>query len=361
MGSFPCYGYLRNENNPHKPVPDEFAAETVRKIFRMKASGYSNKKIAEHLNDFGVPSPLEYKRLLNLSYSTGFKLYPLAKWSATAVDRILENETYTGTMVQGKETTASHKVKKRIRVPKNEWIRVENTHEPIISKEDFLLVEKITRADTRISPGNNTLYPLSGLLFCPLCGENMIRKPVKSQGRVYVYYICSTNKTNPELCKNNLRIRENALNGCIFNTLRNFISAFSHKDEISEYERTLPYEKELETLQKLIDTKTKELNKYTKLRASLYEDYKNGILNQEEYLSLKKDYGIICKDIQCALSKTEKHRKNILEKILTDCNREPGDDLPEFSRPLLIILINRITVLSKNRIRIEFSFRNHSE
>ncbi len=358
MGSFFCYGYLRDETNRHKPIIDEFAAETVRKIFKMKAMGYSNKKISRDLNELGVPSPLEHKRLLNQLYFTGFKLQPLAKWSPTAIGRILENEIYTGTMVQGKETTASHKIKKRIKIPKNEWIRVENTHEPIISKEDFDLINKTTQADTRTSPGNNTLCPLSGLLLCPICRENMIRKPVKSQGKVYVYFTCSTNKTNSALCNNKNKIRESSLNECIHDVINSYIKLFSDRNELSHYENILPYKRETDNLQKLRDLKSRELSKYEKLISCLYEDYKTGVLNDNDYISLKENYKEICKEIGEALIKIESYFDSILRSVSYKCPREPENNLYQLTRPLLISLINSITVINKCRIRIEFSFKH---
>ena len=78
--------------------------------------------------------------LLHWRYTTSFKLKPQAKWSPVAVERILKNEIYTGVMVQGKERTLNYKVKKRIKVSKEDWIRVEDTHEAIITKADFAVV-----------------------------------------------------------------------------------------------------------------------------------------------------------------------------------------------------------------------------
>ncbi len=90
--------------------------------------------------------------------------------------RILKNEIYTGTMVQGKKTTYNYKLKNIIQKAKNEWIYVENTHEAIISKQEFDLVQNILLLDTKTAPHKESVYLFSGLLICADCGNRMTRK-----------------------------------------------------------------------------------------------------------------------------------------------------------------------------------------
>ena len=100
VGSCPVYGYKRSEGNKNLLVPDEYPASIVRDIFRMKINGMSALKIAESLNDRGVLSPIAYKRDRGLPHPTGgFADTPGAKWSAIAVLRVLNDETYTGVLI----------------------------------------------------------------------------------------------------------------------------------------------------------------------------------------------------------------------------------------------------------------------
>ena len=101
---------------------------------------------------------------------------PDAKWSARAVIRILQEETYTGVLLQGRQETHNHKLKNIIQKPVEEWIRIENTHAPIIQKRDFDLVQKISSLDTRTAPDGEAVYLFSGLLVCGCCGGRMTRK-----------------------------------------------------------------------------------------------------------------------------------------------------------------------------------------
>lgn len=89
----------------------------------------SAQAIADQLNSKGVLSPMEYKKSIGLNFKTSFKLNKMAKWTAVAVLRILKNELYMGTMVQGRETTPNYKVKTRIYQPPEKWSRIANAHE----------------------------------------------------------------------------------------------------------------------------------------------------------------------------------------------------------------------------------------
>lgn len=103
------YGYSKDEQNKNRLVVDEYAADIVRSIYRRKLEGMSANSIADQLNSEGVLAPSEYKRLCGLNYHSGFKTGTHAKWQAIQVLRILKNEVYTGTMVQGKRQKINYK------------------------------------------------------------------------------------------------------------------------------------------------------------------------------------------------------------------------------------------------------------
>lgn len=123
IGAFTPYGYLKDENDKNKLIPDTYAAGIVKEIFRMKIGGMSQSAIAAYLNDHGVLFPMEYKHSLGIRIQDNFKTHEQAEWSAMSVRRILENEVYLGTLMQGKHTTPNHKVKKLIDKPSSRWSR----------------------------------------------------------------------------------------------------------------------------------------------------------------------------------------------------------------------------------------------
>lgn len=365
VGSFPVFGYFRDTTHKNKLVIDEVAAATVREIFAMRISGQNNKRIANYLNEHGVPSPMEYKMLLHWRFTTSFKLKPQAKWSQMAVDRILKNEVYTGVMVQGKEKTLNYKVKKRIQVPKEEWIRVEDTHEAIISKEDFELVQSLKRWDTRTAPGEHELYLFSGLLRCCDCGCNMVRKLTKSGDWSYVYYVCTSNKNDKTVCSSH-RIREDYLCTVVLEMLQYHISLICSLEELLNTIEDLPLQEyDVQKKCQQLEHRKTELVRNQKLKISVYEDYKEGLLTKKDYLEMKSDYEGICKQIESAIDLLEEEIDTLMENRKSHNgwieNFKAIGNVTELNRGILVIAIEQIIIFDANAIRIRFKYQNEFE
>nr|WP_298054716.1 recombinase family protein [uncultured Lachnoanaerobaculum sp.] len=107
ISNYAPYGYEKDKEDKHKIVIDKEAEYVVRKIFSMKLEGYSSYSIAKHLNDNGIPSPMEHKKAKGIRYKTGFSTKAVTKWDTPAVNRILTNEVYIGTLQQGKREIIS--------------------------------------------------------------------------------------------------------------------------------------------------------------------------------------------------------------------------------------------------------------
>ena len=100
----------------------------------------------------GVLSPAEYKKSCGIKYSANLQTKKQAIWSAVAITRILTNESYTGTLIQGKVTTPNYKVKKTVIKDEEDWVVIPNAFEAIITKEQFDMVQEILKKDTRVAP-----------------------------------------------------------------------------------------------------------------------------------------------------------------------------------------------------------------
>lgn len=365
VGSFPVFGYFRDKECKNKLVIDEAAAAIVREIFAMRIAGQNNKRIADYLNEHGIPSPMEYKMLLHWRFSTSFKLKPQAKWSPMAIDRILKNEIYTGVMVQGKEKTLNYKVKKRIRVPKEDWVRVEDTHDAIISKEDFELVQTLKKCDTRTAPGEQDLYLFSGLLRCCDCKCNMVRKPVQSGDWAYTYYVCSSNKNDKTVCSSH-RIREDYLCSAVLEMLRHHISFVCVLGELLNAIAALPLQEyDVQKKCKQLEQRKAELVRNQKLKISVYEDYKEGLLTKKDYLEMKSDYEGICEQIESAIDLLEEEIELLMQNRQSHNswieNFKAVGNVTELNRALLVLTIEQITVFDANAIRIKFKYQNEFE
>lgn len=219
VGACPIYGYRKDPENKKHLVIDEDAARVMRDIYRRRIDGASAKHIADELNRLGVLSPMAYKNSRGLPHPTGgFADVPDAKWSARAVIRILQEETYTGVLLQGRQETHDHKLKDIVRKPAEEWVRIENAHEPIIPKQKFEMVHKIAGLDTRTAPDGEAVYLFSGLLVCGCCGGRMTRKTNTVTGKKYIYYYCPTGKKKG--CDHPVMLKEDDLITCVLESLQ---------------------------------------------------------------------------------------------------------------------------------------------
>ena len=289
VGSFAVYGYLKDPDNRHKLIVDEFAANVVRDIFKWKIDGLSQQRIADRLNELGILSPMEYKKNCGMAYRTGFQVSTKAKWTAVAVGRILRNEFYIGTLVQGKRTTPNHKVKKTIEKPNNEWVRIENNHEPIVTIEEFSAVGRLLLQDTRVAPDQNTVSLFSGLIFCGDCGQNMVKNGVCKAGKTYSYYMCCTNRAKKG-CSSH-RIPEQAVADSVLMSLKEHISTVLEIEKTLEFLAGLPLQRaEVQKADARLVSKQEEIKRYEKLKATLYEALADGLIDKSEYLELKAVY-----------------------------------------------------------------------
>ena len=183
VGTHVVYGYRRSDEDKNKLVIDQTVAPIIQSIFSMKMDGFSPAQIADKLNKDGVPSPYEYKRLNGDKFHTGFKKQVHTEWSPVAVYRILKNEMYTGTLVQGKTSTPNHKIKSRTKKDEADWMRTENAHDAIITPALFDTIQKLMLEDTRSPSGDDSVHLFSGKVFCADRQSTMTRKKPSPQAR----------------------------------------------------------------------------------------------------------------------------------------------------------------------------------
>ena len=154
-------------------VADGQAAANVKKIFRMKLEGMSPQSIADELNRLGEPCPGLYKLENGIRFAMPFAGGDRPKWGPNTVMRILSNEIYTGTMVQGRTYTPSFRSRKTLPRAREEWFRKEGTHRALVSRHEFEVVQDLvagTPGPPRIEEGR--LF--SGLVYCAECGQQML-------------------------------------------------------------------------------------------------------------------------------------------------------------------------------------------
>ena len=362
VGACPVYGYKKADDNHNQLVVDEYPASIIRDIFRLKTQGVSAARIAEKLNDLGVLSPFEYKKSRGLPHPKGgYADSDDAKWSATAVIRILQNETYTGTLIQGRQGTLNYKIKNLISRPQSEWKRAEGAHQAIVQPHDFDLAQKIMRLDTRTAPGGEKVYMFSGVLICGCCGGRMTRKSVPYKGEKYHYYYCPTTKKRG--CHNAPSLKESELAECILDSVKAYISNVACLEEViagSDGQRiasalAAQYREQ-------ISDNERQLEQIGGFKAKLYENMISGVLTKDDYKTLKAKYTADGSRLRSAVDLLSQQLENALdgkaERLRWMEHFKRFDGLAEVDRRMVVSLIQSIRIMGKQELEITFNYQD---
>lgn len=360
LGSFAVYGYQKDPQDKNKLIVDEYAADFVRDIFAWKLEGVSPQDIADKLNQLGVLSPMEYKRSLGMKYTTTFKTNSQALWSAGTVLRVLKNPVYTGVLVQGRETTPSYKVHKRVAKPESDWSVIQNSHEAIIEKKDFDTVQRVLALDTRRGVDDSAVSLFSGMIFCGECGASMVRKVVPAGGRKYYYYICSAHKQNKSCSPH--RMRDNTLEEIIFDSLRQHIREVVDMDELLSMTDTAPLRTaEAQKVQRQLDHKREEYEKLQKLLMSLYENLADGIIDRDEYGRLKQNFAARASEAEKQMDAMQETLAGIREHgTETDWMEQfkTHQGIASLDRAVVVALIDKILIHADNLVEIVYRWQD---
>lgn len=359
IGSFASYGYRKDPEDKNHLLVDEEAAEIVRLIFGMRLEGYSAKRIAEKLNEMKVATPFEYKRSHGFNFNSGFHTGNDPKWSAVNVLRILKNELYTGVLVQGRYQKINYKVKQFREVDEADWIRVEGTHDAIISREVFDNVQELMQRDTRTAPSMDCVYPLSGYVRCPDCGQNMIRRTAKSHGKVYHYYHCST-YSNGDGCSAHL-INEQILNSTVLAMVNMQISLLMDAELMAEKaDMAQTGRPGIRAIDTQLTSLREEADRYQDLCVKLYQDMHNKIISSEEYQNLNDRFMEKIQNARRAVKELEQKRKRVMSVETADrpwmkmFQKYQGAE--QIDRQMVVSLIDRIVVHDKKHVEIVFRY-----
>ena len=355
MGTHPPYGYKRDPLDKHHFIIDEETAPLVRRMFAMRASGTPFRKIATTLNAEGIqpPGELYYQRQ---GRSNPRRVNHL--WNESTVKVMLRNEAYIGNMVQGKCGTLSYKSKKLVSKPKEEWIRVEGTHEPIISREVWDTVAAIDQKRVRKSATADGIRSIfTGLVYCADCGfkmRNQVERFTYQDGRPgrYSSFICGSYSRSGKSACTIHTIYEDALKQLVLADIREkaqyaeydrerLLAQIIRMKDKELHSRTASYEQELKT----ISARVSELER---LMQNLYEDKCTGVVPQTVFQTLMKKYETERAQKAAAIPKLEQKVRAQME------NRHDADrwaeiirrytEITELDETILFELVDRIEV-----------------
>lgn len=360
IGNFATYGYLKDPEDKNRLIIDEYAATIVTMIFDLKLSGMSIGNIGKKLEEMKVEPPYDYKRRCGLKYNSGFKSHGSLKWPPESIKRILTNEMYTGKMVQGKQRKINYKVKKSVPIPKEDWIRVPDTHDAIISVEKFDAVQKLLLLDTRTAVGNQNVYPLSGYLKCADCGQNMIRRSTTMRNGTKVYYYhCSTHKSNGSCSSHNINAEK--IESLVLDAIKQQFFVLIKAQDILEKIQQQPSDNiRLKIVDKQLVKLKSDIEYYNNLKVKVYRDYVDNTISKDDYLNLNSRFQEAKERYEKALSTLEEKQKRLLtgQVDLQTWIDEIAQyrDVSSLNRNMVVSLIDSVQVFENGSVQVNFIY-----
>ena len=372
VGSMAPYGYLIDPDDRHHLVVDEEVRDVVKLIYQSRVDGMSNIAIARMLNEKGILSPMDYK------LSKGFiksERYRGVKWNAGVIDRILKSVVYIGDLETRKTSMALYLGKKNQKNDKKQRYYFRDAHEAVIDRETFEKVQLLlaeAREKTLSCRGKHeelgrrpNIY--LGIIFCGDCGKVMshIRRVIKTNtGYTATYYFaCGASRNLGGKVESGKYIGESFMDETISNCLKSHIAQYLEiVGEIRMLNRTEKVKAIRADVQKQIEDAKKKLSDIRGVSAELYDDFTEGILNEEEYLFAKEKY---CEEINRL-----NERLGCLDRKLStyDDNFSGGRELADACRKyrdfgtlteeLVKTFIRRIECYERPRVEVQYVFEN---
>lgn len=362
IGAFASYGYKKSPADKNKLVIDEYAAEVVRKIFKLYIEGHGKIRIAAMLNEGGIVCPSEYKKLNGDNYRNSNRLDSTSYWTYSTINRILQNEMYIGNMVQNKK---SQKMRGKSKSQdKEDWIVVKGTHEAIIDEQTWNKVQDLLKRRTRNLDLNSNMSIFAGFLKCGDCGRSLAKKiGASGHGNGNINYYCGTYvRSGRQYCTPH-PIPHLVLEKIILEDLKAIMQSIDNMREVIEQNQTAAI-----TVKRINENEKKrltaELEKVQKLKKSVYEDYKSELISKDEFVTYRQDYlkkeELLEKQLESLDDRQEEATPDIFEspwiKRLLELRT-----IEKLDRNIVVEMIHEITVFENHKIKITYNFSSELE
>ncbi len=348
-GDYQCaiafYGYKKSEKEKNKLEIDESAAETVRKIFHMAGEGIRPSQIALELNREGIPSPLMYRRANHTDGLRGWKVAGDAVWMRENVRRILLDERYTGCLIGHKRTKADISTKRTESLPKEEWIVAKDTHDAIISEEEYTKAQEVIKHYALQEQQKKPYQKFRGILKCACCGRVLVRKARKKP-----YFICLTARSIKDSDCIKVHLEEAELEEVLGEAIRIQVQLSVGNVSGSAKEADIDLQKEIKECRLAI-------SRYKALQTAAFEDYAEGRISKQEYLSRKQETTGPQVEMHSRISAlNDQLAKQQGQSAWQEVNRGRYAIVEELTREVLTELVKEIRISGDNGIEIKWNF-----
>ena len=351
--SQPPYGYMKSPENKKQWIIDPEAAQIVKEIFAMCIEGKGNETIARILQERQVLVPMAYWQSKGLDRGGKKTQTNPYKWCKTTIAKILAQQEYCGDVINFKTYSKSFKNKARICNPEENWAIFKDRHEPIIDRETFEQVQKLTGKTKRRAPKNsNKKSMFCDLVYCADCGSKLWFHTNTKNDSIQ-YFSCSNYKTDTRgTCETRHYVREDAIAQVVKMELQYMATLLDeHEDEFAE---ALEKKTNADSVRekKLIEAELQKAivrnERVAGLYEKLYEDNAEGKVTDEWFMQLSHKYEVErmelkakiaeCKERLRQLAENNRNKENFISAV------RKFMEMKELTPALLHELIERIEV-----------------
>lgn len=358
IGSKPCYGYMRDPSDKGHLIPDPKTAPVVKKIFSMANQNTGVSDITSYLNDKGYPTPSKYK---DIAYST--RLLSNDQWSISSVNKILANRMYVGDMVQHVQEKVNYKSEKKNTLSMEKWIIKENTHEPLVDRETFWLIQRRKHQKVKNTKpfSNREIRLFESLLYCKECGNRL----TVSYRKKHDYWSINCNKYSRDprrrLCEPHF-FPYNYLEEQLIDRIDRYLTRYIKEIGISNLNEDIVKRGKRNTINydQRIKEKKQDRERLSTRLYNLYNEKCDGIITVEQYADLSMSFENEKKKLDDEIYDLEYERDQMKENTnkIPDYTKQIKAllNLKKPKRELLLALIEKIEIDKDRKIRIIFKY-----
>lgn len=357
------YGYKLDPDNKHHLVIDEEEVEIVKKIFSMALEGNGRIKICKYLNDNGILCRKEIQRRKKRKLTLEpFAIESRYYWSTSTIGRMLTNVSYIGNLAQLKTTRYRFGNNQVKYIDKEDWVTAENTHEAIISKEDFEKVKDVIRTNEKKKgpPTKQSLF--RGILKCADCGRAMTRQEDKRGNRNISNYFCMSYLHISKSCSPH-KIKTSTLESIVLETIQLQVKL------VIELERSLT-KLMFKNNQNLIENEYKnnvkvcniKINNLKNEKREAYENWKFNRIDKTEFINISNEIDLkienFNKEIELYTTKYRETIKRIRKNDYWINHYKRNRRIKNLTKEVLNELIDIIYVSADGGIEIKFKYQD---
>ena len=370
LATIPPYGYIKDPEDKNHWIVDEEAAEVVREIFHLCVSGYGPTKLANELQRRKILTPVEYAKSKGWSVRSVKQQDDPFAWDTSTVVRILERQEYIGNTVNFKTYRKSYKQKKTLRKDPSEWQVFEGTHEAIIDKETFAIVQRIRDGRRRLTPMGE-MPILSSMVFCADCGSKMYQVRMRGWEHDKEYFVCANYRKKTKAVCTSHQIRNVVIEQLLLEDLRR-VTAFAKRHE-EEFVRLVTnsasrsLNREMKDNRKEYEQSQARIAALDKIIQRLYEDNVTGRISDERFARMSETYEAERQtlekrvaELQILMDGAKQKAMNVeyflsLVRKYTDIQELTGEIIREFVEKTIVFKAEKVDGHRQQRIQIIYN------